>query len=74
MEVLYKWTLDDSPAKKGWYAIAYSWDTGEGIFHGSSYYDGEKWDCSLPIGAYAGPFENKLSAEKWGDDNDLECF
>ena len=66
------WTFLGDPVARGWYAIAYAWDTAEGIFVGSAQWGrgAACWDVDLPVIAYAGPFDDERAAEAWTDLHD----
>ena len=67
-----EWIWESKPTASGFYAITYCWDAEEGMFPGSSFFDGVAWDTALPIVAFAGPFNSKELAEAWADANDVE--
>lgn len=73
MSDLLGWAWDSEPASSGWYATTHCWDVHEGMFPGANEWDGEKWLSGLPIIGYAGPFENKETAEAWAWANDVEA-
>jgi len=67
----FEWGRDDeTPPMTGWYATLHCWDPYEGFFPGSAFWHGETWSNSLPIVAWAGPFDTMEDAEKWADEND----
>ena len=70
-----EWTLGwNDPHDAGWYAIAKCWDTKEGISQDAAEWTGTrwKWRRSAAIIAWAGPFVDYETAEKWARDHDIE--
>lgn len=65
------WDENDDPTETGWYAIEYCWDSEEGSFCGTSYWNMKEWDSSLPVTRFAGPFEDENSADIWVEQNDI---
>jgi hypothetical protein len=64
------WNYDD-PEVVGWYAVLRCWEPQEGIFPGSSYWDGKGWYESA-VTAHSGPFPSEKEAEVWADEHDPE--
>ena len=52
------WNFKDKPNEPGCYAIIYCWEPEEGLFTGSSFWDGVMWKNGLPVTSWAGPFED----------------
>jgi hypothetical protein len=72
MSKLAAWT-DEKPPIRGWYAVMYGWDSDEGTFVNSRFWNGEKWDDlnNLPIFMWSPqPFDDFEAADKWAADND----
>ena len=67
------WEFDiEHPDKPGWYATLHCWDSVEGIFDRATEWLGEKWANALPIIAWAGPFSDESTAQKWAENNNPE--
>ena len=78
----WRYTVDAPPREEGWYAVQHGWeeedDYGfEAPFSEVLFWQEAWWDTAgmrrfLPVGAYAGPFENKREAQVWLDEHDPE--
>ena len=71
IEPVVMWTDETTNIESGFYATLYSWDSREGSFCDTNYFDGSDWREDRPICEIAGPFNSEDAADKWCEDNDI---
>jgi hypothetical protein len=58
----------------GIYAIAYCWDSEEGVFVGVGKWNGKQWAERLPIVEVSdAPFDSVEAASTWAEEHDEWC-
>jgi hypothetical protein len=70
-----EWTEDITPNKEGWYGVHFCWDSAEGSFCGSFYFDGDKFiwhGPSYPVCEISKKgFIDHYECDDWIEENDI---
>lgn len=66
--------IDKEPPTPGWYATLKCWDSHEGYFPDSNYWDGEHWAEDRPMVTHHSPgiFKTPEEAKDWAYEHDPE--